>query len=1335
MENSSSPFHSLYTLNSLNSEQIVALRELSITNLGDLLAYPPFRYARYVRAARDRLLRPEEALGYVDGAVRTKPLDELLESSTEVLRDVGRKQADILKKLGLGTVAELAAFAAVDEAEEIISRAPDDETDPFAPSCVRPTCKKFSRNTKAYTSFFKEKEIRDLSVYASGGSKISNLFKFGAVENKVIHLGYSVSYLQEWIYLGVHLGEPQGSVNLSMGQDTQVSMLDWRRALRSLRAEDSRITERLASVLFHQRAVDEVARATAEEHQHGATSAFGANAATAGSFVAAGAVVGGVGGGISGALVGLSVDALTGGATLGLGTLSGAMVGTAVGSIAGAAAGSIIASGATTLGFIETDAEGDREIFASSGQNIQQRTVQNSSSIRSFWSNIVSQSVEEEQQTIRTDRLTNHNRIHALNAILFEVLSGYRVNIQAQGYAPILFLPFKPFTFNGSILRTYWWLIRTLLVDKNLVKMLDEKYLTLTVAPNPTDHLAELPTIDQIKTSKVTVSVNLDSSAIAESIQNAALAAGGAVAASVGGLAIAAIVGIFRSLFDAAKREKVKVKLVTSNGTVNLSRENSPNNDPDFIGRFSTDTAVEVASITHVRVINQNGEFEILGVDLSKLIFDEVKAKITIKNKGDFTGAIPTLGQLENSQTVSTGEFAVGAKSRTDLSWTIGDQLRAKFEGVEALRAQLEAEKLEIENAEQAESMLLDFLNANKFTFTRLILQGIEVEQVISALEDVRIGDIELSEVAFTTPIGFCANHVVLPMKACKIGKAKYDNIGVDTTKLELMLAQYDDLDPKKPAEVVAYLTALRGLLKQFFQSAAASGNGSVRETKVVERAKELLEQVERILGLVGAGGARRSAPAFLTPAVLLAFDARISAAIRKILAIIQAPVTSTSSAAGVLCGHYDSVKASLDKRMGELLSTDEISLPSPAVFMEPVLSNAKGAELYDMRRNSHYALLESPSILAADPNVLRSQPVTLTPTVPGSTLPLLPPPELPLPGNLAAALGEAGKLNLDTLITGNASSLTNMLSNLSAMATELAKASATLTGDAQKAALASATDVAKQVGDIVGKTLQAQVQAGATERVAPPPAPTPSPQTQQEKAEVKREAERIDKGDGTKEQKKEQKKTIGAATTPDDKRNYQFSITLLDLDGIPYTAGSFTFTLTMSLFELGTVVDINGGGPIDLSPEGFFFPETFTLTKGRKVKLSMIANIGGVLVPGAIDIPLSESPDIAITCTMKSETREVTAGSVKEAVDTTVTTSGFGANLGVLFDLFLNAGAKFPFKVAEATVGGSFKAVPDLKLSYTSGTTTTTGGSTTTSTTTTYKVTTPINGWSISAA
>jgi len=1315
MRNLHSSFHSLRTLSSISDEQVELLRKLGITNLGDLIAYQPFRYARFVQAARDQLLHKDEVLGYLDVSARKKDLVEILESPPIVLKDVGRESAEVLKQLGMATVAAVARFGAFSEAEEIVTRSITDDSDPFAPACVLPTCRKFTRNSKSYVSFFKQEEIRDLSIIPSQSSNslIANLFRFRSREHKVIHLGYSVSYLQEWIYRGVHLGEPQGSVNLFMGQDTQISVLDWRRAVSAFRLEDTRLTERLSSTLFHQRAVDEVARATAEEHQQGATSSFGANAATAGSFVAAGAVVGGVGGGISGALAGLvlgNVTNVAGGAP----TIAGAALGTAVGSMAGAAAGSLIFSGATTLGFVETDAEGDREVFALSAQNIQQRTVQNSSSLRSFWSSIISQSVEEEQQKIRTDRVTNHNRIHALNALYFEVLNEYQVNMRVGDSVAILFLPYKPLLFTEDILRRYWWLLRTFLTDPSLVLALDQHFMALTSEPSAGAELAELPEIGDIRSDSIVVEVNLDGSVMQSIIEG-----------FVGSLLVSPALSLFQLLFDAGKRDNVKVSVVTSTGTIELTRDDSL--DLNYVGKYSTTTRIPLHTIESVKITNSNSEFKIEGpgfsFDLTELAFEDISASLTIRNKRSFTNSLPNLGDLEDKQTIRSSTLKVGGNRSKTINWNIADRLRSQFEGVNESRTELEAEIASEEVTAAKIANLLGFLNANKFGFTRLILQNTETEQLISVLEGLQVGGVDLNEFAGTTPLGFCGNHVVLPLKKCIMAGEKHGPLTIDVSKLKFLLMQFDDIDRTKPQEVIDYITSTRDFLDQFLQIATGQVI-SARDRELVNRVQSLKALLDGLVAATGGISSVNPAAAVLLRSLLDRFSVELQA----LLAFINAPIQSSDADMKRLCSFYESVRKTLKPRMGELLSTNEVSLPSPAVFMEPILSNAKGAELYDMRRNSHYEILPAPGIGAADPNVLRARDITLTPNIPPATLTIQNAPELPLPTSLAAALGEAGKLNLGTLIQSNASSLTSMLSNLSTMATELAKASASLTGDAQKQALGSATDVAKQIGDIVSKSLQ--IPSG--EMPAPPPPPAPSPQTQQEKSEVERRAREIDASPGTPQQKKEQKKTIGAATTPDDKRNYQFSLNFLDLDGIPYTDDAFTYTLKMSIFETGEVIPINAGMDIQISDDPLF-RNTFTLTKGRKVKLSFIADIGGVLVPGVIDIPLSDSPDITVTCTMKSETKEVTAGSVKEAIDTTVNTSSFGANLGVLLDLFLNAGAKFPFKVAEATVGGSFKVVPDLKLAYTSSTTTTTGETTTSSTSTVFKVTTPINGWNIS--
>jgi hypothetical protein len=1134
-------FHSLMTLESVNAEKIELLRQLGINNLGDLLAYEPFRYAGYVRAAKDRMLRKEEIVGYLDQSVRDKDLREILALPVLALRGVGKESAGILDKLGIRTIADLAGYQPFAEAEEIVTRTVSDDTDPYAPACVLPTCKKFTRNTKSYASFFKQEEIRDLSVLCSPASEIARLFCFSKSESKIIYLGYSVSFLQDWIYTGIHLGEPLGSVSLFMGQDTQVSILDWKRINQTFRTEDTRVAERLSNLLMHQRAVDEVARATAEEHQYGGTSSFAANAATAGSFVAAGALVGGVGGGISGAIAGLVLGNAANAAG-GAPTIAGTAIGTAVGSLAGAAAGSLIFSGAATLGFVGTDAEGDREIYAQSAQDIQQRTVQNSSSIRSFWSNIVSQSVQQEEQTIRTDRVTNHNRIHALNALYFEVLNEYRLNISAHEFAPILFVPFKPLIFTEGILRRYWWIIRTYLADRGLVDGLDQHFTALSSDPSPASELAELPRIEDIKTSSIEAELNLDGSAMEELVRKAVLHMFGVVGD---------ITDYLASIYDGMKRDQITVSLVTSQGTFSLSRSSSPNTDPNFIGRYRTSTPIAIHTIEKIQITNDNTEFSLGPIDINELIFEQVTAKITVQNKAALQEALPNIGTLEPKQTLNPKAVRVTAHRSKEVSWDIAARLTAQYEGVSAQIEKLTAEQDAEQEAEEALAAqlnnLIGFLNANRYGFTRLILQNTEREQVISVLEEVQIGGVELSSIASTTPLGFCGNHVVLPLKNRPCPGVNHDPIGVDTSKLEALLQRFDSVDMRKLPDVLAYATELSTFLRQFTQAAVTEGNGSAQERQLlalVEQLKQVLDQFQII--------ASAAIPVVVT-AIRRQFEARLRSAIQAVLRLIDAPTQANDTDFNRLCGYYASVKASLAPKMGRLISSEEVSLPSPAVFMEPVLSHAKGAELYDMRRNSHYEILPAPGIGAADPNVLRAQDLQLTPTVPASSLTIQNAPEFPLPSSIGQALAEAGKLDLGTLLNTNAGTLNTTLSGLSTLAAELAKASAQLTGDAQKQALATAGDVAKQIGDIVQKSLQS---APATPEAASGPKPPP-PTTQQEKAEVAREVRRINDGSDNSEQKKEQKESVGAptpASTTRKERTLHVRLSFESAYGIPIT-------------------------------------------------------------------------------------------------------------------------------------------------------------------------------------
>lgn len=1305
-------FRSLTTLDSVDDAAVPLLHELGIDNIGDLLAYEPIRQAGFVRAAREGEVRLSEILGYVDAAVHGLDAQQILDSSSVNLRSVTRRPAGVLGQLAVHTIGDLAAFPPFHEAEALIADAVNAESDPDAPSCVLPDCRKFTRNTKTYVSFFRQAEIRSLSVLSSQVVPqigLGWLFHFPKDE-PLIHLGFSVSYRQDWIYTGIHLGEPQGSVSLFMGQDTQVSVLDWRRTTSASRREDTVASERLRSTLFHQRAVDEVARATAEEHQFGGTSAFGANAATAGSFVAAGAVVGGVGGGISGAVTGLVLGNVAN-AAAGLPTLAGAAVGTAVGSIAGAAAASLIVSGATTLGFVETDAEGDREVHARSAQNIQQRTVQNSSTIRSFWSNVISQSVEEEQQRIRTDRVTNHNRIHALNALYFEVLNAYRVDISLDDFAAILFLPFTPFFFTESLLWRYWWVIRTVLADPALVLALDERFVTLTTEESPAELIAELPLVEDVEAT-VSVEVNLDGSRM-ESL----------ISALVLGVFVGPALAVFHSLFLAGQRDRVTVTVVTTDGRTPLNRDSSPNSDENFVGRYSSATRIPVHTIESIEIGNTNDEFTLSGpwgdIDLNKLAFDAVSPRLTIENPGALIATLPQIGALENRQSLNGG-LEVAANSSAAVPWDVADRLRDTFAGVDALRDQLEEELGAQELLEARLKNLIGFLNANRFGFTRLILQSVEREQVVRSLEQVRVGGRDLSSFADTTPVGFCGGHVVLRLKGTGGDAVPVGPVGVDTAKLTLRLRQFASVPLDDPDAVVAYAAALRTVVDDTLTRLPADGTSGERELGA------LLEHLAVVLsgfaGAVGGGGARTMAG--IPPALVQDhFVGQIRTAVNRILGFVRMPTRATDGALSQLRGFAADVAADLSVRTGRVLASAEVSLPSPAVFMEPVLSHAKGAELYDMRRNSHYEIAPAPGIGDADPNVLRARDVTPAPTVPAATLALQSPPDLPLPTALGAALAEAGRLDLSTLITTNSGTLNATLGRLADVASELAKSSAQLTGDARADALGAAGDVAKQVGEILARSLQDTPQA--------PPAKPASPQGQQEKAEAAREARRADDGGGTKEQKIEQKETVGVPVQPDGRRDYQMSIIFLDTANRPYPTGEFT--LTMSFFELGSTVAFNGGAPIEMAQGEFFFPERLTLEKGRKATISITATFDGVVITGVRDLTLPDSPDVVFRARMATEAPvRVVQTNVKTAVDQAVRDSSFGIALNPVLEGFLNAGVKFPFQIFAVAADGGGKTKLDLRAEYEQAESNTDTDTTTDTETREFEVIVPTNGWDI---
>jgi len=1119
----------LTSLTSIEGYEVAHLNTLDIYNVGDLLSHKPFRSAQLIELAFNKELNKNDILLYLNDrkSIKEKELNEIFMSSIENIKGVGDSNVDIYNLLGINTIYDASKYPPFLEAQDIINEALLGEEDPHAPECLIPKCKKFSKNSKNFVSFFKEKEIRDMNVICTNRySLLSNLFNFH-MEEPTIYLGYTVAYRQEWIYEGIHLGEPIGSVPLFMGEDTKVAKISWQRINRAIREENTQVAEELHNILIHNRAVDEVARATADEHQHGATASVAANAATAESFVAAGAIVGGVGGGITGAITGLVVGNVAN-AAAGAPTIAGTIAGTAIGSAAGAAAGSMVYSGALALGFVESDAKGDRNMYANSAQRIQERTEQNSSSIRSFWSNIITETIEKENQEINTRRLTNYNKIHALNGIYYEILNEYAINIKANDYKANIFIPFKPFTFTEDTIFQYWWIIKQYLSDKNLIELLDQRYISTNSSADSRYEIESLPDIDIIKTRYLEVKLDVNGS-VMESLL-------GAVA--------------FGSTFTLAtvlNLSSIKVNVESDAGIFPLYFDSI---DTNYIITFKTTVEIPITKINSISITNSS--FEFFGINKTR--FANAKIRCYVKNKGKLEKFLPDIGHLEVNHYLYGDDFEIEAGKSMNFEWVVVSDIKSQYSEAKETEEQRHDAIKEIEQIDRKIANFIYFLNANRYTFTRLILQGVESEQMAHILNDVEVGGIPVNTFADVNPVGFTGNHIVLELKK-PVNALHYSGsfkIPVDKLRFALMpleslessrntnLEHFSQISIKSNSKknkntilnnLGTYIDAIEDSINDILKNLKQITEPSYKERKFITKIKKLIPLIKEVKTF-------NNTTNNIQVKNIITEIADVSMDIQFFIKNIR-HFRLEEERLDMIFQYSHDIEETFSDKIDEIISTSTVSLPSPALFLEPILSNAKGAELYDMRRNSHYEIKPASKIGTTDPNVSRSENIQLTPNQPQSNLNLITPSQYPLPNTINTALAEAGKLNLDTMISSNASTLSTTLTNLSNLATELAKASTQLTGDAQKDAISAANDITKQIGNVIDSSLKNPPSGGTHHDSTMTPQPedqrVPAPKTAQEKAEVGRELRRIAESHANPRDKKKLKDNITPANQPEE--------------------------------------------------------------------------------------------------------------------------------------------------------------------------------------------------------
>ena len=205
---------------------------------------------------------------------------------------------------------------------------------------------------------------------------------------------------QSWSVKRLSLGNLVHSVCLAPGEVTRVAVVNWKRHSSGQQAETQSQVDSATQSMESSRAVQEVQEATANEIQHGSTTASSQSESDSEGRT-----------GIC-ALVGLSATS------------------------SGKNHGSTVATSVST-------ADSNRKLSADANQRAQQAADQSANASRSRRAAIVREVDESEAASAETRVIANYNHMHALTIEYFEVVELYEVRTEVVDARRCLFIPFK----------------------------------------------------------------------------------------------------------------------------------------------------------------------------------------------------------------------------------------------------------------------------------------------------------------------------------------------------------------------------------------------------------------------------------------------------------------------------------------------------------------------------------------------------------------------------------------------------------------------------------------------------------------------------------------------------------------------------------------------------------------------------------------------------------------------------------------------------------------------------------------------------------------------------
>jgi hypothetical protein len=403
-----------------------ALQALDIHTVFDLATSATFEAATKLLTAASNVASPlyqyggpaSDLVRETSGAAKT--LVELQDAPLDVLESIPQAEvATISTALDVATVRDLALYPPYRTAVALLTAVyfPENVTgfDPERPADLVPKTGEYPTERVQYTTLLMDEiKLSDSDTVTDVTSPQFaplDLSKLAIADPgfKQVAFGALLTFSQSWFAQGVTLGQLLHSTSLAPGESTRIAVIDWSR--RSSAGETEVISEMddLSNDTFHNRSINEVTRAVANEAQggfsHASTSSSSHQEGTAEAMELS-APLGGAFGGVSGSMGHTSSDATT-----------------------------------DTSADSYSTSWGHRDIGSTMLQNVNDRTHQNAHSSRNRRASVVKEVSQSEHEGVSTRVIANYNHMHALTVQYYEVVQVYRVEVAITKADKVLFIP------------------------------------------------------------------------------------------------------------------------------------------------------------------------------------------------------------------------------------------------------------------------------------------------------------------------------------------------------------------------------------------------------------------------------------------------------------------------------------------------------------------------------------------------------------------------------------------------------------------------------------------------------------------------------------------------------------------------------------------------------------------------------------------------------------------------------------------------------------------------------------------------------------------------------